>query len=67
MLRAMIVGTFWCMAFAQSRPEPEIVQAARSPYELARYVDTHLGFEWKAAVGDIWPCAGCTAAVSKTG
>lgn len=45
--RAGVFAALCSMGFAQSGPVPEILQAARSPYELARYVDTHVGFEWK--------------------
>ncbi len=42
------------VAFAQTAPAPEIVRAAKSPYDLARYIDSHVGFEW----GPLWNALG---------
>lgn len=35
-----------CLALAQDTPEPEIVRAAKSPYDLARYINSHDEIDW---------------------
>ncbi len=35
------------VAFAQNAPDPELERAAKSPYDLARYIDSHTGFDWE--------------------
>jgi hypothetical protein len=34
------------VALGQNAPVPEIVRAAKSPYDLARFIDSHVGFDW---------------------
>jgi hypothetical protein len=34
------------VAFAQNAPEPDIVRAAKSPYDLARYINSHDEIDW---------------------
>lgn len=48
MLRAVAAVVFSAFALAQKAQDPEIVQAAKSPYELSRYVDTHPKIDWNA-------------------
>src|SRR5580704_12199225 len=35
------------VAFAQNAPEPDIVRAAKSPYDLARYINSHDEIDWE--------------------
>jgi hypothetical protein len=46
MLRALAV--FSSLALAQNAAEPELVRAAKSPYDFSRYVDTHPKIDWNA-------------------
>jgi hypothetical protein len=46
LLTATIILSF--VALAQDAPDPEIVRAAKSPYDLARYIDSHPKIDdWK--------------------
>jgi hypothetical protein len=43
------------VALAQNAPDPDIVRAAKSPYGLAQYVDSHTNIDWTqlwAAMGN---------------
>jgi hypothetical protein len=46
MRRAWAAVVFSMVALGQNAAEPEIVRAAKSPYDLARYLETHKGFKW---------------------
>jgi len=46
MLRLAGVVAASCALFAQGT-HPDIVRAAKSPYDLARYIDSHTGFAWE--------------------
>lgn len=46
MLRAAVGVVFSAFALAQNAPEPEIARAAKSPYDLARYIDSHEKIDW---------------------
>ena len=46
MLRVAALVALSTVAIAQNVAEPEIVRAAKSPYDLARYLETHSDFEW---------------------
>lgn len=39
------------VAFAQNPQEPEIVRAAKSPYDLARYINSHDDIDWATLAG----------------
>jgi hypothetical protein len=44
------------VAFAQDAPDPDIVRAAKSPYDLASYVGSHTNIDWRqlwAAMGNV--------------
>lgn len=47
----LFIGVFVALvaAFAQgAKADPELLRAARSPYELARYVNSHADIDWRA-------------------
>jgi len=46
------------VAFAQNAPNPELERAAKSPYDLARYIDSHTGFDWEP----LWKSLGVVGA-----
>src|SRR6478736_6952435 len=35
------------LAWAQATPDSALTQASRSPFELARYSESHTGFDWQ--------------------
>ncbi|HEX4232161.1 MAG TPA: hypothetical protein VHZ07_26070 [Bryobacteraceae bacterium] len=35
------------VGLAQDAPDSDLVRAAKSPYALARYIDSHMGFAWE--------------------
>ncbi len=45
------------LSFAQNPPEPEIVQSAKSPYDLARYINSHDDIDW----APLWQALGVDA------
>ena len=47
MSRVVTAMVFSWMAFAQKTPDSELVSASKSPYDLARYIDSHTNFDWK--------------------
>jgi hypothetical protein len=49
------------VAFAQKAPDAEIVRAAKSPYDLARYIDSHPGADMTA----VWRAMSVTGAPSQ--
>jgi hypothetical protein len=48
MFRLITLGLFVISGYGQSvkQAHEELANAARNPYELARYIDSHAGFEW---------------------
>ncbi len=46
MLRVFAAISLAVAAVAQNSPQAEIARAAKSPYDLARYLETHTDFEW---------------------
>jgi hypothetical protein len=57
MLRVVAAVVFSTFALAQNAPDPEIVRAAKSPYDLARYINSHDEIDWEP----LWRALGVDA------
>ncbi|HEY4363176.1 MAG TPA: hypothetical protein VGN17_19560 [Bryobacteraceae bacterium] len=60
MLQALAAILFAGIAVAQSVPQAEIARAAKSPYDLARYLETHTDFDW----APLWQTLGSASPAS---
>jgi hypothetical protein len=51
MLRVAVAIVLSSLASAQTKREPDIIHASKSPFLLARYVESHKVFDWNAVFG----------------
>jgi len=57
MCRLMVAIVLSSVTFAQNAPDGEISRAAKSPYDLAKYINSHDEIEWKP----LWQALGIEA------
>lgn len=71
MLRVLAAVFFSATALAQNVPDAAIARAVKSPYDLARYIETHVGLDWESLWKQLGapnltgaaPCRACSTEV----